>query len=736
MDIWAWVFEVQESLRETGRGRLADLIDLAPHYTTQNMHAQLDGVMPEAIALAREAKNPWIEIFVRHWQLQSCILHRHLVKKYLPEAVSLIDRASRDDAKDCPQSVCATQDLASCYGYVDGPGYAKERIAVAGETLARIDASWPCFTCISGEYASALLDDGQQEEVVAFVERQREELVRSGRAQKKDEICEALIEALIRLGRLEDALQHASRAAESRSDESFSHARSLDKARILARLGRHDESKRWLLPFDSILGTHSLYEHWADAVFHLAMSGAVPNDWQLHAKLGRLAEELEENGVYRLAIRVATMQAKLAIARKRPQSAKKSARLIERVIPELRLDLGARAELEALEREITALGSEPAAEPATPEEALGAADGDPEEMLDRLELASRKWPDHEGIALARAEAAFALGEGKDAMRILRELVAVRPTPEAVLRLVHLLRGFGAEGELDRFTEEMRSKTSDPELINLCLWSIALREYEAQRPNEAKARLEEILAATPGAVNTRTLLARIERELGNHREALAHLDRIVEQRQEPGQYDWERMLAATILGEWSIVRDSARRVGFQLEGEGPIDHDGELVRIRFPDENGATDVFGVRTGPVTARIVEVSPPAHPQRFRDLVAFDARPLNDPPAEGEEENHTFIYPFAHTLSRAWYKAHTFIGVHPGDELLERLGSAIEEAGGTLEVRSVEGYQVTVEGEDHDGVYGFVVAPPELSPDKITEVFETVTGGLEHPLSCLVNS
>ena len=35
---------------------------------------------------------------------------------------------------------------------------APERLLVARETLARIDAKWPCFTCISSEYAFGLID--------------------------------------------------------------------------------------------------------------------------------------------------------------------------------------------------------------------------------------------------------------------------------------------------------------------------------------------------------------------------------------------------------------------------------------------------------------------------------------------------------------------------------------------------------------------------------------------------
>jgi len=84
MDIWRWVNDAEEELARSGRKRLAELIEVIPGYVVNHKHVQLDAVVPEALALAREAKNPWLEVFIRHWNLQSRILHRHEVKEFLP----------------------------------------------------------------------------------------------------------------------------------------------------------------------------------------------------------------------------------------------------------------------------------------------------------------------------------------------------------------------------------------------------------------------------------------------------------------------------------------------------------------------------------------------------------------------------------------------------------------------------------------------------------------------------
>ncbi len=94
----------------------------------------------------------------------------------LPEAVRLLEFAHRDECRDCPQSVCAVQDLAIAYGMADGPAYAAERRQVCAETLERIDPGWPCFDCLSGEYGYALLDQGRFAEAVEYLDAQARRL--------------------------------------------------------------------------------------------------------------------------------------------------------------------------------------------------------------------------------------------------------------------------------------------------------------------------------------------------------------------------------------------------------------------------------------------------------------------------------------------------------------------------------------------------------------------------------
>ncbi|NIQ12112.1 MAG: hypothetical protein GWO08_20035, partial [Gammaproteobacteria bacterium] len=58
----------------------------------------------------------------------------------------------------------------------DGPGYFEQRIAVAKETMERIDPSWPCYTCIAAEYVNALIDVQDYPQALTFLDKCDEDL--------------------------------------------------------------------------------------------------------------------------------------------------------------------------------------------------------------------------------------------------------------------------------------------------------------------------------------------------------------------------------------------------------------------------------------------------------------------------------------------------------------------------------------------------------------------------------
>jgi hypothetical protein len=79
-----------------------------------------------------------------------------------------------------PQSVCVTQDLSDCYGNIDGPGWADERIAVCQETMERITPLWSCFQCLSDEQFCAMVDKGETQQALDYIRGQIKKCVMRG----------------------------------------------------------------------------------------------------------------------------------------------------------------------------------------------------------------------------------------------------------------------------------------------------------------------------------------------------------------------------------------------------------------------------------------------------------------------------------------------------------------------------------------------------------------------------
>lgn len=173
-----------------------------------------------------------------------------------------------------------------------------------------------------------------------------------------------------------------------------------------------------------------------------------------------------------------------------------------------------------------------------------------------------------------------------------------------------------------------------------------------------------------------------------------------------------MVVATLLGRWDKVRESARRVGMKLDGEGPIDEPWSLCRIEIEEADGAKTIHhAIRTGPVSARIIEVARPRDPQHYADELVFDAQAKNAPPKEGEEQGHTYLFASLQTRKEGRYRSFLVDGVHPGDEALKALREAVAALGGVLSVRSDEAYQLDdpeTEGKV-PGLFAFLAWPPD---------------------------
>ena len=318
MDIWNWVEKLQEDLRQAGQAQNAHLLTRLADEVSELQVDRVDALLPEARALGKALDNPWVDVYVGHWALRNRVGNRVEGESALGEAVSLFERAHREDTLECPQSICVTQDLAACYGNIDGPGWVPERIEVCDETLARIDPTWACFQCLSCEKADALLDDGRAQDALDYLKAQADAVEARGK-EVFDSFPEMQIKILLASGRAEEAMVLIEqREAEVAAAGEYEPAnctvpRRLSRAWALAQLGRDEEALQQLVPWSEL--TPNTWRLWATTVALLCSRDPARNTWNLGTRFNTIIEHFASVGAHRLVIELAALSLELALQR-------------------------------------------------------------------------------------------------------------------------------------------------------------------------------------------------------------------------------------------------------------------------------------------------------------------------------------------------------------------------------------------------------------------------------------
>jgi tetratricopeptide (TPR) repeat protein len=731
MDIWAWVRSTKRELRANGNARLAELMDKLPTAVCDNEHARADAIYPEALALARDAKHKWAEIFVRHWNLQGRILHRHDVGDWTGEAIDLLDFANQEDTRDCPQSICVTQDVVNAYGQVDGPGFAQERLDATAETLARIDAKWPCFTCISAERCDALRDAGRLEDALVFIEAQTEAMVAAGAERATTALAEDKADCLIALGRHEEALWLMDNGLGPAMDRNAEQERAIDRGRALVRLERYDEAREGLPPYKEIIDTPSLYMDWVDVVLHLVRANKIVNDWQLDASLETMNARLVEQGVRRNAIELFFERADLALRRGMPHVARELVERAEALFDDLNRLLDVRGTAVALRGRLNVADPVAFELPDSPDALQPGSD--PERATPMLEAALRRWPQAGAIVSMLADAYRVRRRRSAGERLLQAWLGDNDDAQMLVQLGNTLLEAGAYARVIELATEQLSKTPSDQVTAQCHWLLA-RAYQSTQPQLCRQHLEKVAALEPEATHCHMWLAELERDAGEWAAALERLNGICAREPEAGSYDWDRLIVATLLEDWPAARDSARRIGYVLDDDDdtPIVLPGILCRIQYESAEGETQVYYARrSGPVTADIIQIRDEPT-SRYRDRIVFDAAPLNDGPKDGDE-NHTWLYRMVHVIEPGGYTIHPLDGVHPGDETVAALRAGLEEAGCETQVFSGESYQLEhpETGERTLGLYMMCAQPKGVDVKALDALLAELTRAWPTPLT-----
>ncbi len=720
MDIFAWLYDTRMPALREEAPRLARILYRLPTAAVDNRHAEVDALAAEGLGLARARKDIWLEIYLRHWRLQSRVFKRLEVKDSLRDAVDLVERAHRPDAIGCPQSTCATQDLCAAYGRADGPAYVAERMAASESTLARIDPSWPCWRCISAEYAGALVDAGRHAEALAWLEDSVRTLRTVRPKARRDEYVGTWVDCLVNLDQIDAALKMNAEAVNDGHGEHFVHERAIEKAWILLRADRPAEAAACLPAWAVIHDTPDYYARWAEVLCGLASCGQITFETEHLHQLLQMVRALADSGAAWLAFQVGTrtIETLITVGWLPPADA-----LIDELaaVADARREPARshaeRADLRARWQAAVAAWTPPAPEGDGPPVGVPPAVA----LMARLQALAAQPGD---VAGARAVSALWGQLGFPARAEATVRMALDHSPGAdglVLELGERLLGRGALDDLEALISAHCGPTQPVATQRVGLWFTGrARAARGDRAGAIKA-LRALWAADQSRPGVALLLVGWLKDAADLAGGLAVLDEALAAGASPGPVDWARIGLATRLGEWAVVRESGARLGMTFSADlGPVEEDWGYVRVAFPDEGDEATYVAVRTGPVTARVIQTAYDERPQHEDDVVVFDPAPRNPQAADGE------LYEFVAdtVLSEGNRVGYAIDGVEPSAAVLSKVVDALAPLGARLHRLSGPDYRVRTDSGQRKGLYAVVTAPAALPKVALAAVLQATLG------------
>ncbi|MCA9683946.1 MAG: hypothetical protein KC457_17225, partial [Myxococcales bacterium] len=395
---------------------------------------------------------------------------------------------------------------------------------------------------------------------------------------------------------------------------------------------------------------------------------------------------------------------------------------------------------------------------ALAEEDQQEEEGSPEHTFDLLEAGLVLAPESElrhTMILHRAHLLRELGRPEQTIADLRALLAASgserddddaPSPRD-RALYQLAAALLANDDHTAFEALLTAQLADaaavhPQVHRELLWLRGRSLHERGLLEAAIANDRQMLDRDPDDLQARLRLSALHRTRGDWSAALAELDLLVTALQ-PGPADWDRMTAATVIGAWAKVRDSAARLEIGLpdsdDPDEPVLLDPGpglgLLRCEFTEADGSRRRYWARrNSPCAARIIEIAFPDDPQHFGDQVVFE--PVNLEPQDDDEHRPPCFEVVAVLSPGGW---HSFLlrGFDPGAEAVDALEEALGAGGFAFERISAEGRSAADPRRPDDDVsvptLAALVAVPDDGEDAdLRRRLQAVVGSWPLPLLC----
>lgn len=748
MDIWAWVHEKEQQLYDAGEHRLADIIENMPRHCCDDEHDIVDALYAEGLPLAQKAKEPWAEVFIRHWYLQSQVLTRNNAKGMLSEAIELLELSHSEEAKGCPQRICAVQDLANCYGKADGPGFADERIAVSMETLAEIDPSWPCYTCIGAEYIDALIDGQRYDEALSESDRlQLERLKHQGQApETMDEVLNSQSHALIRLGRYDEAISLLKSKPISSVDGSRGKENKMLLCLAMVYTGKFDQIDDYIVPLDEILKSHTYYNHWTEIQTKLIEARQVEFDDQMASTLRTMANRLIDHGSNRCAFNQLLMLCDLSIKNAYLFNAKLALEKIQTIIPLLNKDCGAEAALNDIKLQFATAIKQPDIEPFSELDTLLNADFSSHDIYAQsLEIFHQHHPKNIQATSTLAELYSAYGNKEKGLALIENVYQeLKTDPDANFAYGRfLLNEYGRDTLIENLGILLSDNDTDDPIQQNLLWLFA-HAYQRSEPQKAITYFERYLKFNTQNLIVLQALAWLNCKVEEYEKSTQLWDHVIELDQDNENHQWDKLIPATLNNDWQGIRNCSKVLSIKIEGEtGVVHQEMGTCRIRFTGELGSGEIFHAhRTGPVSATIKAIKQLDEEQRFGQELVFNPSPLNsldqkdsDGYACDSEGFYNHLYDAYRIIQSTPHICYAIDGVYPGKDSVEALACELDKNGFVFDQRNNDSYVLEFDDESGEpqealGFYAYVLVQPGGDINKLNDIFTRFSKAQNHPL------
>lgn len=724
MDIWSWVSTKENELREMGHGRLATLMSDISTFTCNEEHSKVDLIYPEALALAKNIGDKWVELFLRHWYLQSQVLHRNNARGNLTEAIDLLDFSHQDDTKECPQRICVVQDLTNCYSVKDGPGFVEERIAVAEETLATIDASWSCYRCIGSELIYAHLDAGDAEKAHRVAEELSLNMAKHMKpASTKFRTTKADI--LIALDRLDEA-EEALGEYDYYETESTKSSYMLTLAEIYAKRGEWEKAAKTCISYDDCVRESSNIFSWIEIQSLLIASGHLNLADKLLYQMHDLANILMKHGAARDAVNVYAMIMELSLEGEALFSAKAALYNMERAIPELNKDLGASQKFHSLQSTLQQRELSQQTEVLlTADELLNKEFGSFNQEAAAYELAYRHGV-HDSQTVINLSQIYEHYHLDDAAQTLLREAYQKNEDDSRLEYYYGLSVLEKQG---RSSVESLFPISNAELseekLFYRLW-LHFYSWEKEDPEQSYQYIKRIIAIEPPSVKALHKAYTMALDAKQLYEAKQWNQELLELEPENKDHRWDQLVLASLLQDWPTAAECARSLDIKFDETRPInEQEWESIRVLFNDHYGNEFIYlAKRTGPATATITGIVKSEYEQRYKHQVVFDPYSLNTLDCKDDEGYscdsegyYTRLFKVVGTLAAPTHKLFTLDGVHPSEEGLEKLRHVLSKINVALSIRSSDEYEICISGSNGSdgsekeeyakGIFAYLLVP-----------------------------